>query len=71
MVVTTVAAAQVNRLAQLLIVTTVLATAVTHHVVAAVAGSMSGGNPFDTDALAGAFDQLSCGEAPDYLNHRL
>jgi hypothetical protein len=71
MVVTTVAAAQVNRMAHLVVATTVLATALTHHVVSVVAESMSGGNPFDTDAMAGAFDQLSCGEAPHYLNHRL
>jgi hypothetical protein len=71
MVVTTIAAAQVNRLAQLVLATTVVATAVAHHMVAVVAETVSGGNPFDTDAMAGAFDQLSCGEPPEYLNHRL
>jgi hypothetical protein len=71
MAVTTVAVTQVNRLARLAMVGSVLVTALAHHVVGVVAETVSGGNPFETDAMAGAFDQLSSGEARDYLNDRL
>lgn len=71
MAVTTVATAQLHRMAHLALAGTVVATAVAHHVVAVVAETVSRGNPFETDAMAGAFDQLSSGDAPEYLNYRL
>ncbi len=71
MTIPVVAVTQAHRLVRLALVGTVVATAVVHHVVGAVAQGLAVGGPVETDSMVGAFDRLSDGEPPEYLNSRL
>jgi len=66
-----IAVTQATRLVHLVVASTVATAATVGHVMSAVAETVVRGNPLDADAMAGAFDQLSCGEPVELLNSRL